>query len=143
MFLLHEIIRQCLKRTAKHPFIGRKNSLQKAHFIPPNVLRKKFQKTPIFNSYKHLNKLSDTQHLIIYMRTLERAYIRIYAHALARAYYILYSNIFAHFLRVNSNLRPPSGKLLTRIVPPCRRTAFFTMASPRPVPPILRLPAIW
>lgn len=44
-----------------------------------------------------------------------------------------------YFLIVNSNFKPPSGKLFTRMVPPCSSTAFFTMASPSPVPPIFRL----
>lgn len=45
-----------------------------------------------------------------------------------------------HYLRrVKSKRRPPVMLLLTFIVPPCSSTAFFTMASPSPVPPILRL----
>lgn len=44
-----------------------------------------------------------------------------------------------YFLIVNSNFNPPSGKLLTLMVPPCSNTAFLTMARPRPVPPIFRL----
>lgn len=45
----------------------------------------------------------------------------------------------AYFLRVNSKRNPPVMLFPTLIVPPCSSTEFFTMASPRPVPPILRL----
>lgn len=39
---------------------------------------------------------------------------------------------------VNTNSSPPPCLFLAEMVPPCIRTAFFTMASPRPVPPSLR-----
>jgi hypothetical protein len=35
-------------------------------------------------------------------------------------------------------VNPPPGVVRAVIVPPCAVTAFFTMASPRPVPPIFR-----
>ncbi len=41
--------------------------------------------------------------------------------------------------RLNENTSPPLGLFFTRMEPWWRSTAFFTMASPRPVPPILRL----
>ena len=37
------------------------------------------------------------------------------------------------------NSSPPSFLLLTVMLPPCCSTAFFTIASPSPVPPIERL----
>ena len=43
-----------------------------------------------------------------------------------------------YFSRVNSNLRPPSGRLEAVMLPPWNITACFTIASPRPVPPLLR-----
>lgn len=44
-----------------------------------------------------------------------------------------------YFLSVKENVRPPPSLLCTAMVPPCSWTAFFTMASPRPVPPRERL----
>ena len=38
-----------------------------------------------------------------------------------------------YFLSVKSNCRPPFSARPAVIVPPCRRTAFFTMARPMPV----------
>ena len=40
-------------------------------------------------------------------------------------------------LKTNSN--PPSTERRADMVPPCNATAFFTIASPKPVPPSLRL----
>lgn len=51
----------------------------------------------------------------------------------------VFSITYHYFLMVNSNFNPPSGRLAARMVPPCSNTEFFTMASPSPVPPILRL----
>ena len=42
------------------------------------------------------------------------------------------------FFKVKTNSSPPFGMFLAKIVPPWNNTAFFTMASPRPVPPNFR-----
>ena len=48
-----------------------------------------------------------------------------------------YSN--PSLLRVNSNLSPEGLADTALMLPPCRLTAFLTIESPSPVPPILRL----
>ena len=42
---------------------------------------------------------------------------------------------FYSLAREKSNCSPPPSRLLTRMLPRWRMTAFLTMASPRPVPP--------
>ena len=42
------------------------------------------------------------------------------------------------FFSVKTNSSPPFGMFLAKMVPPWNNTAFFTMASPRPVPPNFR-----
>lgn len=49
------------------------------------------------------------------------------------------ASLFFYFFNVKVKTSPPSSAFLTLIVPPCSSIAFFTMASPSPVPPILRL----
>ena len=49
---------------------------------------------------------------------------------------VSYPSLF--FCRVNTNSSPPLGLFLAKMVPPWKRTAFLTMASPSPVPPNLR-----
>ena len=46
---------------------------------------------------------------------------------------------FYSLAREKSNCSPPPSRLLTRMLPRWRMTAFLTMASPRPVPPSDRL----
>ena len=46
---------------------------------------------------------------------------------------------FYSLAREKSNCSPPLSRLLTRMLPRWRMTAFLTMASPRPVPPSDRL----
>ena len=47
--------------------------------------------------------------------------------------------VFYSLAREKSNCSPPPSRLLTRMLPRWRMTAFLTMASPRPVPPSDRL----
>lgn len=42
------------------------------------------------------------------------------------------------FFKVKTNSSPPFGMFLAKMVPPWNNTAFFTMASPKPVPPNFR-----
>lgn len=42
------------------------------------------------------------------------------------------------FFSVKTNSSPPFGMFLAKMVPPWNNTAFFTMASPKPVPPNFR-----
>lgn len=42
------------------------------------------------------------------------------------------------FFKVKTNSSPPFGMFLAKMVPPWNNTAFFTMASPKPVPPSFR-----
>ena len=46
--------------------------------------------------------------------------------------------VYAFVLSENLIVSPPPGVVSARHVPPYTVTAFFTMASPRPVPPSLR-----
>ena len=46
--------------------------------------------------------------------------------------------VYAFVLSENLIVSPPPGVVSARHVPPYTGTAFFTMASPRPVPPSLR-----
>ena len=58
------------------------------------------------------------------------------------ALYLLFSLltfVFYSLAREKSNCSPPPSRLLTRMLPRWRMTAFLTMASPRPVPPSDRL----
>ena len=50
-----------------------------------------------------------------------------------------YLTVFFHLASENSNFSPPFLAFSAFMVPPCSSTAFFTMASPSPVPPSLRL----
>ena len=58
------------------------------------------------------------------------------------ALYLLFSLltfVFYSLAKEKSNCSPPPLRLLTRMLPRWRMTAFLTMASPRPVPPSDRL----
>ena len=50
----------------------------------------------------------------------------------------LEKTIVFYFFNINSNRKPPVGRLVTDIVPPWNITACFTIASPSPVPPNCR-----
>jgi len=58
------------------------------------------------------------------------------------ALYLLFSLltfVFYSLAKEKSNCSPPPSRLLTRMLPRWRMTAFLTMARPRPVPPSDRL----
>ena len=88
----------------------------------------------ILNTYKDAINLDDKGFEEKYNSAFERVY-RFPNYAEAKA---VCDAMFGYFDNVKSKQRPPSGRLVTHMLPPWNCTACFTMARPSPVPPIWR-----